>query len=76
MIVKLLDLLIAVPKIADLVKYITSQVVIWYISKQNGETLVSIADAASLSLRAKTQEDRINAAKKWHSVLSRARYLF
>ena len=71
----ILNALIAIPKIGAYVQWAVQQVVSWYINHQDTATLSAIADAAALSARAQTQEDRINAAKAWQSALSQSRYI-
>lgn len=66
----------ALSSIAAIAKYVeefASAVSIWYINRQQTETLAKIADAAALASRAKTQEERFEAAKQWQKVLSRPR---
>lgn len=72
---QLLNALIAIPKIADIVMAIAEAVTTWYISKANEETNKYILDAAALSARAKTQEDRSKALDAWRLALSRTRYI-
>lgn len=75
MILKLLDLLVAIPKIADLVMSIVSQVVGWYMQRQTAQTLSAIIDAAVLQAHAETEEDRYAASEAWRVALSRPRYI-
>lgn len=70
---KLLEALVAIPKIAGLVEKYVGAVVLWYVSRQKSETLGLIADAAAYAARAQTREDRLNAAQKWQNALSRPR---
>lgn len=71
MVIKILEALIALPKIADKVLKIIDEIVIWYIGRQNAETAAKIADAAALGARAKTQEERYAASERWRQALSR-----
>lgn len=48
-------------------------ITLWYLQKQQNDTLASIADAAAFAARAKTEEDRYAAAQKWRDALSRPR---
>lgn len=70
----ILDILIAVPQLAYYIKKMVSAIVVWYVQKQTGDTLVMIADAAALAARAQTDEDRFKAAEKWRAALSNTRY--
>jgi len=72
-VVALLNALVAIPKIVGMVEGIVAQVVAWYVARQTSATLAAIADAAALSARAQTDEDRYQAAAKWHDALSRPR---
>lgn len=70
------SLFTALSSIAAIAKYVeefASAVSIWYINRQQTDTLAKIADAAALASRAKTQEERLAAAEKWQDVLSRPR---
>jgi hypothetical protein len=49
------------------------QLIAAYVNACNEKTKAAIVDAAALSLRAKTQEDRFNAAAAWMKALSRDR---
>lgn len=69
----ILNALIAIPKIGDMVSSIVDAIVTWWASRQTGETLVAIADAAALSARAQTDADRYAAAEAWQKALSRPR---
>lgn len=70
---KMLEALVAIPKIAGLVEKYVGAVVLWYVSRQKAETLGKFADAAAYASRATTQEERYNAAQKWQDALSRPR---
>lgn len=73
-VIPLLNAIAAIPKIAGYVERFAAAVVDWYIDRQQTETLKLISDAAALSARAKTREDRLKAAEKWKEALSRERY--
>lgn len=70
---QILSALIAIPKIADLVMAAVSQVVLWYVGRQQAETLSMISDAAALAARASTDDERYAAALAWKNALSRPR---
>lgn len=73
MIVSILEWL-AAAGLKDLVDKICSEISIWYISKQNKNTLANIADAADFAARAETDVDRYNAATRWQVVLGSKRF--
>lgn len=68
-----LGALAALPKIAAYVEQFAAACALWWISRQKTETLAEIADAAALTARAQTQEDRYAAIEKWREALSRPR---
>lgn len=70
---QLLDALVAIPKIGDMVSAAVTFIVQWWANKQTAETMAKVADAAALSARAKTQEERYAALEMWRSALSRPR---
>lgn len=72
-VIPLLNAIAAVPKIVGYVESFAAAVVSWYIGRQTTATLKAISDAAAFSARAKTQEERFNAAKLWRDALSRPR---
>ena len=74
MIIAVLQALIALPKIGAMVEKAVREIVAWYVSNQQQETYRLFIDAAALSGRAKTHEDRIAALEKWRTALSRPRY--
>lgn len=69
----ILSALAAIPQILKYVQLFAEQVTLWCIEHQTNETLTEIADAAAMSSRAKTQEERLHAAKLWQDALSRSR---
>lgn len=69
----LLNALVAIPKIGDLVTSAVSGAVMWYVSRQNNETLSEIADAAAMAARATTDDERYKAAEAWQKALQRPR---
>ena len=73
-VVPLLNAVAAIPKIAGYVERFAAAVTGWYVERQTSKTLALIADAAALSARAKTHEERLNAAQAWVRALSRDRY--
>lgn len=73
--VTILSALIAIPKIGALVESLCSVIAAYWLAHQQDANYHAIIDAAALSARAKTKEDRINALKTWQDVLSRPRYI-
>lgn len=59
--------------IAGYIETFASAVTGWYVQKQTTETLSQISDAAAFAARAKTDDDRYQAAEKWRVALSRPR---
>lgn len=74
MIISIIKALIALPKIGEQVERVIREIVSWYISNQQTETYKLLIDAAALSGRAKTHEDRLKALGVWRNALSRPRY--
>lgn len=72
---KLLDALIAIPKIGDMVMGVVSSIVQWWLNKQTANTLGLIADAAAQGARAQTDQDRYKAAAAWQKALSQPRII-
>lgn len=70
---KLLEALIAIPKIGDMVSSVVDAIVSWWVARQTSETLDMIADAAALAARAETDADRYAAAAAWQKALSQPR---
>ena len=70
---QLLDVLIAIPKIGEMVSAAVSFLVQWWSNRQTAETMAKVADAAAMAARAKTQEERYAAAEAWRGALSRPR---
>jgi hypothetical protein len=71
----LIKALAAIPSIINSVKEFAAGCAYWYAEIQTRETLSEIADAAALSARAETSEDRYAALSKWRAALSNARRL-
>jgi folylpolyglutamate synthase/dihydropteroate synthase len=71
----LFEALASIKAIAEYVKQLAEMITLWYITNHTSETMSKIADAAALSNRAKTKEDRQNALLKWREALNRSRYL-
>jgi hypothetical protein len=69
----LLTALAAIPEAIALVEEIASAVTLWWMQRQSNETLAAISDAAALSAKAQSDEDRYQAAARWQSALSRPR---
>jgi hypothetical protein len=70
LIVLILNALVAIPKIAGAVESAVSQVVLWYVARQQAQVLAAIADAAAMSARASTDQERYDAASRWKAALS------
>lgn len=49
------------------------QLIALYVTNCQQKTLAMILDAASFAVRAKTQDERFQAAEKWRDALSRDR---
>lgn len=71
MVLAILNALAAIPSIVGFIESFAAQVTLWLIQRQNNENLSAIADAASASASAKTQEERYAATEKWMVALSR-----
>lgn len=73
MVMTVLSALAAIPAILGYVEKFCSQVILWYVQRQNNTTLAKIADAAALAARATTDEERYAAAQAWQTALTRPR---
>lgn len=71
----LFEALAAIAQLAGLMRELASKIAAWYLAEQEEETLRGIIDAANFAARAKTQEERFQAAQKWREALSRRRYV-
>jgi hypothetical protein len=69
----LFSALASIPQILGLVESFASAVTLWWVQRQNNQTLQQIADAAALASRAQTDEDRYKAADAWAAALKRPR---
>jgi len=69
----ILSALAAVPQILGYVESFASAVTLWWVSRQQSQTLQAISDAAALAARAKTEADRYAAADAWKAALSKPR---
>lgn len=69
----ILNLLVAIPKAIGLVESFAREVVFWWVSRQKADVLGKIVDAAAFAQRAGSQEERVNAARKWQDALSQPR---
>lgn len=72
----LLQLFAAISSVKALTEYamqFAQGIMTWYINNQTNETLSQIADAAAMSARAQTDEERYKAAEAWQLALSRPR---
>lgn len=67
----ILGAIIALPKIGAMVNDWLAAITAWYVTTVNEKNAQAISDAASFAARAKTKEDRIEAASKWQTALSR-----
>lgn len=75
MIIAILNALAAIPSLTKSLEYFCSIVSAWWLANQQEQNYQAIIDAAALSARASSQEDRINALKNWQTVLSRPRFV-
>lgn len=73
MITTILNALIAIPQICGYVESAVQAIIVWYVQRQNNETLAAIADAAALGAKAQTDQDRYAVAQAWQTALSRPR---
>lgn len=73
MVIAILQALVALPKIGELVAGMIQQIVVWYLQKQQGDTLAAIADAAATAARATNEAERFAAAQKWVDALARGK---
>lgn len=62
-----------VKQLAEYADKFASMIMLWYVQSSQSATLSQIADAAAMSARAQTQEDRFKAAEAWQRALSRPR---
>lgn len=62
-------------KISEFVRAVAAVITQWWISKQTKETRSMIADAAAASAAAETEDELLEANKRWQSVLSRNRFI-
>jgi Flp pilus assembly protein TadG len=74
-VIALLDALIAIPKIAALVEQLCATISFWWLSRQKAANLSAIVDAAAMTARAQTHEERNKALDAWRAALSRPRIL-
>jgi len=75
MIIKILEFLFKIPALVSTLDKWLTEIISWYLSKQTKDTLSEIADAAAFASKAKTKEERYEAAKKWQDAISRTRYI-
>jgi len=66
----ILNVLITIPKIADMVSNIVTAIVTWWVNRQNTNTMILIADAAALGARAQNDDERYASAALWQKALS------
>lgn len=69
----ILSALAAIPQILGYVETFASAVTLWFVQRQNNQTLSAIADAAALAAKASTDADRYAAAQAWQQALSNPR---
>jgi hypothetical protein len=62
-----------IKSIAGYLDQFAGAVMLWYVQRQGTETLSQISDAAALSARAQSDQDRYAAAQAWQTALSRPR---
>ena len=65
--------LAALPSLISTMEALASQIMVWYIQRQKGDTLQAITNAASLQARAVTDADRYKASDAWAAILKRSR---
>ena len=65
----------AIAVIVEAVQSAISQITAWWIARQDASVQQKIIDAAALSARASTDEERYAAAQNWQTVLSSTRYI-
>lgn len=70
-VIKILEAMIALPKIGEQIRELIGAVSAWFMSIQDEANAKKIADAAAFALRAKTEEERYAASQKWRDALSR-----
>lgn len=70
---KLLDAVVKLPGAVIILEKAVNLIVLWYVSRQQRETLQQIATAAAVSARASTREERHAALDSWQRVLNRPR---
>lgn len=71
--ITILEALIALPKIGLIIGKLLNQLCAWWLSRQQAQTYHAIIDAAAMSAKAKTHEDRLKALDAWRDALSRPR---
>jgi len=68
----------ALANVASISKYVyefASLISVWYIEKMDSERSKKLSDSIALTMRAKTDEDRIKAAAALRDAMSQPRYL-
>jgi len=71
--VQVLGLIVAIIQAIPTVERWFNSLIATYISMQKEETKRQLVDAASLTARASTEEERFNACAAWVNALSRSR---
>jgi hypothetical protein len=66
---------IALAKVIPLIDSAIRQLFALYVVSYDRETLIEIADAAALSARAESQDERFKAADAWQKALTRVRHI-
>lgn len=69
MVMAILNALVAIPQIASYVEQAVAAATLWWVQRQQAQTLSSIADAAALAAKAQTDEDRYKATDAWANAL-------
>lgn len=70
MLLKIIEAIIAIPKIAGIVEKLLSTILALFEKYQSEQAKKKIEEAKIATEKAKTKEDRREAAKKWHDAIS------
>ena len=73
MIISILNAIAAVPSLVNALEGVCSTITLWFIQRQNNETLSKIVDAASASAAATDTASRLAATDLWVAALSKPR---
>lgn len=69
----LLTALAAIPTLLNLIESFAGAVSLWFVQRQNNQTLSMIADAAALAAKATNETERYAAIQAWQAALTRSR---